>query len=635
LGVQAVLAAKWCFLKILALLCTTELRLSAHTEPQHLKLGDDRKAGESVVKPPAYWRGWLMCDTEDVTNCAKSLRISFLCWLLLFAATAWICWDLLAKTAAAYLMAFHIIVLFMMSLVLVFGQLQAARIPQRRTGLLLAVLQLLSVLSVSLWGAVLLLCIPKLHFHEQVLLSTLPAVAGAVVTTTVSAGVINLRVQLLAIFLPAVLAWLIVGGKYGAVMSAYLFALIVAYDFLGRHQIDGMRKRVRTGADLTRANALLEQTNITRTRQIVEASHDLRQPVHALGMMLDRIDVAAPPKELRKRIRDIRICVNMVTDMLTDLLDLSRLESGGYKAEVQPVQMSKILSEADVAYIEMAHRKNLQWVVPTTQAWVMSDPAMLRRVLNNLVSNAIKYTETGTVGLSCRQEGDILRLRVSDTGCGIPQDKRQMIFKEYVRLPGATHEPGTGIGLAVVKRMLDVLGHHISVWSRPGVGSHFEITLPLAAPMVRQEGGKERVMSEPLAGKLALLIENDAQILDMTAEVMSSWDVTVIACASLEEAFTGLVAARVAPDIVICDAHLGSSDDGLTCIEKIRRRYNDNPLPAILLTGDLTNDLQTRARKMEVRIAYKPVRPARLAHQMISALAHHQITEPAPLISNF
>ncbi|RYG09842.1 MAG: HAMP domain-containing histidine kinase, partial [Burkholderiales bacterium] len=324
-------------------------------------------------------------------------------------------------------------------------------------------------------GVLAFFAMPGLPLFQRFLLTWVVVVSGAIAAVSVAANGPSLRIFLLSTHVLAGFGWH--GAHANEFWPVFLSLLLVVwiYDRVGQRHLRGLHERLDHARELAAANSLLEASNISKTRLIVEASHDLRQPVHALGLMLDRIDVTEPPAKLKCRLVEVQSCVDTISDMLVDLLDLSRLEQGEYMVSLQPVDLRATLQDLDTAFQPMAQRKGLTWTVTSAPVWVMTDPSMLRRIMNNLISNAIKYTHDGGISITCRTSPTSVKVRIRDSGVGIPADKMRTIFSEYVRLDDASQEPGYGIGLAVVKRMIKLLHHRLRVASEPGKGSEFTL----------------------------------------------------------------------------------------------------------------------------------------------------------------
>lgn len=489
-----------------------------------------------------------------------------------------------------------------------------------------------SLVNGLIWGLLCLLSIPKLTSQNQMLITWIAVVASSVASVSLPLGPVVLRSYFVATLGPCATAWLIVGGRQGLIMALSMLLAFWVYSEVGKRHRASVLSRLHQASDLFSANQLLQKLSSSKTRLLVEASHDLRQPVHTLGMMLERINLQAPKHELDQKLQEIRNCVATVSDMLTDLLDLSKLESGDISVELQAVSIGAMLREMEETFAPMAERKGLHWVVASSSEWGLTDRGMFKRVLYNLVSNAIKYTRTGSVTVRCKADGDLLYLQVRDTGSGIPADKLNVIFSEYVRLDDAEQEPGYGIGLAVVRRIIELLGHKITVSSREGRGTIFTVTLARAA-------GQAELATQPaakpadtttFAGRTVVFVENDELLRKSTAEVLRSVGIQVADAASEDQIRMELRKLSRRPDLVISDMHLGGPATGLDVIERLRHAMVLPDLPAILLTGDLTRDVHARARALRVRVAYKPVKPTRLKELVSMALRGVDFTESLP-----
>lgn len=488
------------------------------------------------------------------------------------------------------------------------------------------------ILNGALWGSYAWVVIPELPLPRKFLVTWILVAWAAAEAVSIPPTTINLRFCLLITLLPPAAAWIKIGNE-GWVIAATLGGLIVIYDSVGRRHLSSFHSRQRFSRELARANTALEESNLSKTRLLIEASHDLRQPVHALGMMLDQIKPSNSREDLTRRLSDVQACVDTIADMLIDVMDMSSLEAGEYAADCRSVEIAPILRELENTYKPMAQRKGLQLIVSQTSVSVTSDPAMLRRILGNLVSNAIKYTFFGCVGVSCSVQEEVVKLKISDTGIGIPPDKLDLIFQEFVRLDEVDDEPGHGLGLAVVKRMTTLLGHQLKVKSKVAHGSAFELMLQRAQSVV-PASTTPHVMAEsfqPLRGRVIIFLDDDDRLRRSTAEVLSAAGATIVAASNIGEAMMHSLLSHQLPNMIISDMHLNGKMNGLEAITALRAKYPSAPLPAILLTGDLMRELSTQARAMNVRVIYKPVRPARLQEMVTSHMFEKADSAPAPL----
>jgi len=302
-----------------------------------------------------------------------------------------------------------------------------------------------------------------------------------------------------------------------------------------------------------------------------------------------------------------------VEEILGALLDISRLDSGAMRPEISSFRMDELMRQLEVEFAPLAREKGLALTfVPSTRS-VRSDRRLLRRLLQNLVSNAIKYTPHGRVLIGCRLGGGRLRIDVYDTGLGIPQSKKREIFREFHRLDqGAKVARGLGLGLSIVERIARVLDHRIELDSMPGRGSHFSVAVPLAPalPLGAKTQQPQRVDVSQLADMLVLCIDNEPKILDGMATLLGGWGCRVLKAPDLKSALTTVSDAKATPSGLLVDYHLDSGN-GIEAIAALRWRFGAE-LPAILITADRSPAVREEARERDIQLLNKPLKPAAL-----------------------
>ncbi|MDO9402844.1 MAG: PAS-domain containing protein [Polaromonas sp.] len=362
-----------------------------------------------------------------------------------------------------------------------------------------------------------------------------------------------------------------------------------------------------------------------KSRFLATASHDLRQPVHALGLMAEMLDPDAPREDIANRFDAIRSCISTLTDMLNELLDLSSFDMGIHHVAPTTVSMAGLLRETRDMFLADASRKGLQLVVDDGGLFVHSDKHLLRRIVFNLVSNAVKYTARGSVSIVCARHGQQVWLTVRDTGIGIAPDRLNFIFDDNIRLrPTQELNEGLGIGLTVVRLATDLLQHGIRVHSQPGFGTTFVLELPVRDPADEPAGSDVQAAPAsllPPAPPCVVLIEDDSYALQSMAELLTSWGYRVLPCLSPDDALAAVKTGSQSPDLVMSDMHLNAPLDGLGVISALRACQPGRPLPAILLTGDLSEQVSNDAAAAGVRIVFKPIRPLALRELIASGLA--------------
>ncbi|MGE0576572.1 MAG: NahK/ErcS family hybrid sensor histidine kinase/response regulator [Reyranella sp.] len=386
-----------------------------------------------------------------------------------------------------------------------------------------------------------------------------------------------------------------------------------------RQSTETLEQRVieRT-AELEASRAEAEAANLGKTRFIAAASHDLLQPLHAARLftaaMLDR----DPGNDLGGKIDT---SLGAVESLLDALLDISKLDAGAFKPEKRPFALQPLFDSLATAFAPVAARGDVELVVVPTRAFVSTDPAFLRRILQNLLSNALRYGRTegrpARVLIGCRRVGEQLRIEVRDNGPGIALDKQTIIFDEFVRLQGNDDEPreerGLGLGLAIVDRIARMLDLEVELVSAPGEGSTFSVTVPRVAAVVAAPVAAPTPRPTPSieSESFVLCIDNEARVREAMAILLGGWGCRVATAASQGEALAEVARVGRLPDLVLADLHLDDGPDGLDVVEALRRAW-DRTVPAALVTADRDPTLRLRARARQVELLHKPVKPAAL-----------------------
>ena len=363
---------------------------------------------------------------------------------------------------------------------------------------------------------------------------------------------------------------------------------------------------------LARAKAEADAANLGKTSFIAAASHDILQPLNAARLFTTSLREDLPAdKRQAELVGNIDASLEAVEDILSALLDISKLDAGALKAEKTPFKIDDILKALEIEFGALARDKGLSLSVVTCSATVYSDRRLVRRILQNLLSNAIKYTPEGRVLMGCRRRGDTIVVEVYDTGPGIAPDQQKSVFKEFHRLSTAKGaEQGLGLGLSIVDRMATMLGHSLALRSEPGKGSVFTLTLPttdaLAIKTVKSapapRGGND------LRGLRVLCIDNEPKILDGMTTLLSGWGCIVGTARDYQSA---LINAEGGADVIIADYHLDDQQNGLDLILQVRTETGSN-LPAVLITADQSSGLRDRAAQEDVHLLRKPLKPAAL-----------------------
>jgi CheY-like chemotaxis protein/two-component sensor histidine kinase len=332
--------------------------------------------------------------------------------------------------------------------------------------------------------------------------------------------------------------------------------------------------------------------------------------------------------EEARLVGNIDASLEAIEEILGALLDISRLDAGAMKPEISSFRIDELLRQLDVEFAPQAREKGLALTFMPCSLTIRSDRRLLRRLLQNLVSNAVKYTQRGRVLVGCRRRRGQLRLDVYDTGLGIPTSKRGAIFKEFHRLdPGAKVARGLGLGLSIVERIARVLDCKVEVQSVVGRGSHFSVAVPLApaVPSALDQVPPSRVDLGRLSDIVVLCIDNELKILDGMESLLGGWGCTVMKAPDLTKAIAMTRAADKHPNGLLVDYHLDDGN-GVEAIVELRRLCASE-LPAILITADRGASVREAARLQNIQVLYKPIKPAALRALLAQWRVHRVAAE--------
>ncbi|TCU26438.1 Na+/proline symporter [Rhizobium azibense] len=390
-------------------------------------------------------------------------------------------------------------------------------------------------------------------------------------------------------------------------------ALKQANETLEQRVAERTAELTRVNHELGEARAAADEANIGKTRFFAAAGHDILQPLNAARLYSSALVERIAQSENGPIVRNIDSALESVETILGAVLDISRLDTGAMRPRLTSVPLAGLLERIETDFAPIARAKKLKLVVMPTSLRVRSDPNLLRRLVQNLVSNAIKYTLTGKVLVGARRRGNQVVIQVMDSGIGIPPSKFRTVFKEFARLDeGAKTASGLGLGLSIVDRIARVLNHPVELHSTHGKGTDFRIVMPLdvsKAGAASPSAAPTDRLPQPLKGLRILCIDNEPKILEGMRLLISGWGCEVETSHSLAAA-SGFDTGQPAPDLIIADYHLGDGT-GISAILNLRERFGTD-LPALLVTADRTPEVRVEAERHGIAIQHKPVRPAAL-----------------------
>jgi Na+/proline symporter/signal transduction histidine kinase/CheY-like chemotaxis protein len=396
-------------------------------------------------------------------------------------------------------------------------------------------------------------------------------------------------------------------------MVAAADALEQANETLERRVRERTEELTRLNAELGRAKREADEANVSKTRFLAAASHDILQPPNAARHYVTSLVERQGSGEDARLVHNIDASLDAVEEIFGALLDMSRLDSGAMKAETVTFRIDELLRQLELEFAPLARGKNLELVFVPCSVSVSSDRRLLRRLLQNLISNAVKYTPQGRVLVGCRRRRGVLRIDVYDTGLGIPKSKQRAIFTEFHRLDnGARVARGLGLGLSIVERIGRVLDHRIAVRSQVGRGSQFSVEVPRSAalPLPQAPRGVLRLDPGQLAGTAVLCLDNEPAILEGMEALLASWGCHVLTARDLAGATAAVRASPYRPNGLLVDYHL-DGENGIDAVAALRAAFGAD-LPAILITADRSPAVRQAARRANIQVLNKPVKPAAL-----------------------
>lgn len=388
-----------------------------------------------------------------------------------------------------------------------------------------------------------------------------------------------------------------------------------------------LERRIETSTrDLRIAKAAAERAHRDKTRYVAAAVHDLLQPLNAARLFAGALRDASRDAAGRDLLERVEHALQALDSQLTSMLDLARLDAGALKPTLEAFPLSPLLQGLARQFGIVAQARGLALSFVDTRVWVRSDALLLRRVLQNFLSNALHYTPQGRVLLGCRRQGETIRIEIWDTGVGIPADQRQAIFQEFRRLDSGLDgdERSAGLGLSIVERIAALLGHPLRLRSWPGHGSVFSIGLPIVAaqPLAAEPQPVDLEQESPLAGKRIGCIDHDPVALKTTTALLHGWGCTVIAASNAHEALN-MAKTNPAPDLLLLDGELldceAGADTAPPLLVELQKSWQRSP-PVIVLAAQTDSDAHAAIRAAGLRVLAKPVSPARLRALMSQLL---------------
>ncbi len=382
------------------------------------------------------------------------------------------------------------------------------------------------------------------------------------------------------------------------------------------------RELAHRNAELEKARAMAEQArntaeiaNRSKTKFFAAASHDLRQPLHALGLFAAALSEKVRDPEVLQVVNSVNASVEALEGLFNELLDISKIDAGVIKPNPAHFALGPLLGRLRMDFEPEAFERGLALRMRYPDLYVHSDPILVERILRNLIGNALRYTTAGGVLIAGRRRGSNVSVQIWDTGRGIPPEERERIFEEFYQLgnPERNSERGLGLGLSIVRRLADLLGASVSLRSLPGRGSMFALSLPLGTEPAPAAATAQPRSHAPgsLAGSLIVVVEDEAAVREAMKVLLEGWGTEVLAASSCADALEQIAAHRRCPDVVIADYRLREGRNGVEAIRSLREHCGSR-IPAIIISGSTMPLNIEEAKALGAHVLLKPVMPAKL-----------------------
>lgn len=496
-------------------------------------------------------------------------------------------------------------------------------------------LMLFNAVDGFIWGSLAWLTLGNVHDVGKLMVIIVLAAVGSASMSSLSPVLPVFWVFIWVEFITFVAAILYVGDTqyYPIAVAGFLYMATLGSQAKNHYQaaklsvalqhenLDLVAKLKIETENAYRAYEEAKVANITKSRFLTSTSHDLRQPIHAMGMFLDTLSITPLNEMQLELVHKANSARQTSIGMLNTYLDFSKIETGTVQVNFEHFYMQPLLLkiENDLAY--QADAKGLYYRCRETDVAVYSDPHLLERIIRNFIANAIQYTQQGGILITCRKCQQWISIEVWDTGIGIAPESIPEIFNEFVQLdnPERDRHKGFGLGLAIAKQLANTLGHQISVASKMAKGSVFKLRVqPAFSPVIQSPDAYLRHETVSLHGVKVLILDDDLIVLDAVSGLLNLWGCLSLPAENIEKALQ-LCDSENAVDIVICDYRLKEHQNGVEAIAKIRQ-HNARQLPAIMITGETANDVLESAIHNNIIVLHKPLSGQLLKQKILEAM---------------
>lgn len=559
--------------------------------------------------------------------------------LPLIAGLAWIFWPYVNRTGLQ-LWCGSMLVIMLLRFILyftIYKQLQPAQFARWS----LKIFAVNSALSGLMWGLAGILFFVPDRLDLQLILLLILIIKGAGSVSSVTSYLPSFYAYFPASMLPICIRFFMQGDinsiLLGLTALVYTIVLLVFGKNLNHTLLESWRLRHQNQQLLEEAleqKHQAEQANTAKSRFLAAASHDLRQPIYALGLFNAVLEESETQPKSARVVAQIGSTITTLQNLLDALLDISKLDAGVIDVNRQHIDIQTVLIRLANEFSPQAQEKNLQLSWPHEPLIVHSDEVLLEQVLRNLVSNALRYTRQGSVTIKAVAQHDQIQINVIDTGIGIAPAQQRKIFAEFYQVgnPERDRRQGLGLGLAIVDRVVKLLGSQIHVESGLGQGSRFYFSVPSgeAALVVRKSEAVDEHANQRLHATLAV-VEDDKDVADAMQQLLQSWGCRVLISPDADAMLNQLRQHKLMPDLIVSDMQLANGQNGMDAITRICTLCG-KAIPSLIITGSNQSEQLEHVKQNGIPVLHKPVAPARLRAWLRNALQNRSsiaITTPA------
>jgi len=485
-----------------------------------------------------------------------------------------------------------------------------------------------SLISGMAWGAgSIFLFAPDALVQQLTVAATVVCLAAGITASTLGS------IQAIYAFLFAGVApYAVVFALQGTIFHgaiAFMILVFMGVAILARGNARMFSELITLRLEIAEQRDLAEQANLAKSKFLASASHDLRQPLHAMTLLADALEGRLRDETDNKTLASLQDSLAAMRKLLNALLDISRLDAGIVEPRIRDVRLAPLFARLQSDFAPPARQKDIGWRCASTTLVVRSDPVLLEDILRNLITNAIRYTEHGAVSLSCRDDGGKVFIEVEDTGIGIAPEQQREIFREFLQLgnPERDAAKGLGLGLAIVERLAKLLEHRIELRSERGKGSCFTVILPLGYDAAVEETDvldAQLARGIDIAGMSVLVIDDQPAGRDSMRILLERWHCKVNVADSEDTAVAAVRESASIPELIIADYRLRADRTGAQAIERLRSEF-DKAIPALIVTGDTAPERLREAAASGAMLMHKPVPPGRLRAYLRTVRREHPV----------